>query len=120
MCMPLWPQRRVSLYRVNGSFSQSIWARKLRLCSSSQWTASAPCSMKFAYDSVANRPAYCDPAGAMSGIDTGRSLPDSEFGPHSVTMIGMSAGQPNIGVASAERTSREIPGISLSGARGGS
>src|SRR4051812_10782439 len=74
--------------------------------------------MKCAYDSAANRPAYCDPTGAASGVDGGTSPPDSELVPHSVTMIGIADGQPNIGVASAERISENIGGISASGADG--
>ena len=50
----------------------------------------------------------------MSGVDDGRSLPDSEFGPHSVTMTGTSAGQPNIGVASAPRTVEKLKGWKIS------
>src|SRR5262245_62679802 len=72
--------------------------------------------MKFAYDSAANRPAICDPGGAVSAPDTGRSFPLSEFGPHSVTMTGIPAGQPNIAVPSPARTYEKISGISISGA----
>ena len=56
--------------------------------------------MKFAYASAANRPTSCEPTGAASAVDGGiTTLPVLVFGPHSVTAIGMFAGQPYAAVA---------------------
>src|SRR6476620_1717785 len=48
--------------------------------------------MKYAYDSAANRPTTCEPAGAWSAVDAGIiTLVPITFGPHSVIAIGMFA-----------------------------
>ena len=45
-----------------------------------------------AYDSAANRPAICDPAGAAVAVDSGNAQPvQMVLGPHSVIAIGMLA-----------------------------
>src|SRR5262245_49843870 len=48
--------------------------------------------MKFAYDSAANNPAICEPAGAAVAVDIGNAQPlQTVFGPHSVIATGMLA-----------------------------
>src|SRR3954463_8887693 len=56
--------------------------------------------MKFAYASAAKRPTSCEPTGAAGAGEAGiTTLPVLVFGPHSVTAIGMFAGQPYAAVA---------------------
>jgi hypothetical protein len=48
--------------------------------------------MKFAYDSAANSPMICEPAGAAVAVDIGIfTLLPFVFGPHSVIATGMLA-----------------------------
>src|SRR4051794_17010368 len=74
--------------------------------------------MKFAYDSAANRPAICDPAGAVVAVDFAGVQPvQFVLGPHSVIAIGMFAPPVHAydAVPTAARARVNTAGMSVSG-----
>src|SRR5437868_528595 len=74
--------------------------------------------MNPAYDSMANRPAICEPTGAAVVVDFGNAHPvQLVFGPHSVIAIGMSTPplQAYDAVPSAARARWNTLGTSVSG-----